>query len=190
MVELKTVFSCHFCIPNVISQTYSVINCFPSFKACWKHSFEKAKWKTLNNNHHHNNKKSHSYVENGGLAKCSFQAFISGTNYLPLNTLIVISYLLASVNDFRVKHNKSTVPCVVSFTYWFYRIDLPSKPSLGSGPIKQCVSFSNGWPVIKSLAWSVWMMHHLSHNYTISTWMQPLWESHRDWKSLKDIKNK
>lgn len=67
----------------------------------------------------------------------------------------VTSYLLASVIDFRVKHNKSTVPCVVSFTYCFYKIDLPSEPSLGSRPIKQCVFFRNGWPVIKSLAQSV-----------------------------------
>lgn len=60
--------------------------------------------------------KNDSKVENGGLAKCNFQVFISSMIHLSLNTLIVTSYLLASVTDFEVKYDKSTVPCTVSLT--------------------------------------------------------------------------
>lgn len=144
--EFKSVFSCHFCIPNVVSQTYAVINWIVFlFLGHAGNSFEKAKWKTFNNNHHHLKR-----VIGEGLVKCSFQALIWSTNYLALKTLIFTSSLLASVTNLQVKHNKSTVLCAVSFTYRFYKIDLPCKPSLGSRPIEQCVLFSNGWPVIKS----------------------------------------
>lgn len=110
---------------------------------------------------------------------------------LSLNTLIVTSYLLASVTDFEVKHNKSTVPCTVSLTLSdFTRLTCPPNPALAVGPLNNGCFLAAGGLWVKSPAQSIRTMHHLSRNYTISTWMQPLWESHQDWKSLRDIKIK
>lgn len=60
IVELKAIFSCCFCIPNVC-HTCSVTNCFPISEARKKHSFEMAKISVQ--------EKSHSTVENGRISK-------------------------------------------------------------------------------------------------------------------------